>query len=77
MSYEHNRPFDVLRISSAQFLVLITSFANLNVVSLDKNFLQERVRLSEETIFVSKYWVTVVLCNEYSGAWECDGKSVP
>jgi hypothetical protein len=76
MRYEHNRPFGVLQISSAQFLVPITSFANLNVFSLDKNFLQERVRLSEETIFAAKYWVTVVLCDEYSGTWECDGKSV-
>lgn len=76
MCYEHNRPFDVLKMSSAQFLVLITSFANLNVFSVEKNFLQERVRLSEETIFVAKYWVTVVLCDEYSGTWECDGESV-
>ena len=76
MCYEHNRPFDVLQTSSAQFLVLSTSFANLNVFSLDKNFLQERVRLSEETIFAAKYWVTVVLCDEYSGTWECDSKSV-
>jgi hypothetical protein len=76
MCYEHNRSFDILKISSAQFLVLVTSFANLNVFSLDKNFLQERVGLSEETVFAAEYWVTVVLRDEYSGIWQCDGKSV-